>query len=147
MNRKELKSLKTGTYCCELGCLNVKLLIPVPILQTKWKMASCDYLPIFCIQYYCCYTVTNFFLFLRCKLYNNLLHCLTCMFISSHENKNIAPRGKKKQTECSDAALLHQTSLPQLSPSPPPFSKSRNNKKEQLFKDEEVLAGSFFSPT
>lgn len=38
---------------------------------------------LFYIRYYCCYTVTNFFI---CKLYANLLHRLTCTFISLHAN-------------------------------------------------------------
>lgn len=49
--------------------------------------------------------------------------------------------------ENNNKTLLHQTSAPHTLPLLPFFSKSRNNKKEQLFKDEEVLTRSFFSPT
>lgn len=93
-------------------------------------------------------TLLLIFLFLKCKLYANLLHCLTCTFISPHAKRKFSVAGGKKQQQTNKNAAMQLFELPP--PSPPVllfFSKSRNNKKEQLFKDEEVLAGSFFSPT
>ena len=36
-NKTRSEINQTGTHCCELGCLNVTLLIPVPKVQEKWK--------------------------------------------------------------------------------------------------------------
>ncbi len=33
--KKRSEINQTGTHCCELGCLNVTLLIPVPKVQEK----------------------------------------------------------------------------------------------------------------
>lgn len=34
-NKTRSEINQTGTHCCELGCLNVTLLIPVPKVQEK----------------------------------------------------------------------------------------------------------------